>query len=95
MSTPISKTVTVRNAQGLHMRPANALVELASRFDSKITIGNGGDAFDCKSMLSLMTLGAEDGSQWIVTTDGQDSGTALDQIAAFFESGFETDNENN
>ena len=75
------------------MRPANALVELANRFDCTVSIGNGGESFDCKSMLSLMTLGAEDGSQWLVTADGEDAETALSTIAEFFESGFEINNE--
>ena len=49
--------------QGLHARPADLLVRLANQFESKILIGKNGEVVDCKSMISLMTLGAEKGTE--------------------------------
>ena len=94
MSTPLSRTVTVRSEQGLHLRPANALVELANRFESNVQIGKGGELFDCKSILSLMTLGAAQGTELMIEVDGADAQQAVQAIESFFESGFETPNEN-
>lgn len=95
MNTPLSQTVTVRNTQGLHARPADALVRVASQFESKILIGKGGEMVDCKSILSLLTLGAEQGTQLQLSAEGDDASSALTAINELFEAGFEVRNENN
>ena len=61
--TPLSRTVTVRNPQGLHARPADLLVRMASKYESTILIGKDGELVDCKSILSLLTLGAGQGTE--------------------------------
>ena len=88
-NSPLTRTVTVRNPQGLHARPANLLVDLASRFQSNILIGKDGELVDCKSILSLLTLGAAQGSELSVTADGDDADEALKSIAKLFDEGFE------
>ena len=94
MSTPLTGTVTVRNPQGLHARPADALVRLASQFESKILIGKGGELVDCKSILSLLTLGAEEGTELQLTAEGEDADSALGAINKLFDAGFEDQNGN-
>lgn len=93
-SSPLTRTVTVLNPQGLHARPADMLVRLANRYRSEIQIGKAGQFVDCKSILSVLTLGATHGTELTVSADGDDAVDALESIHGLFESRFEeTDNE--
>ena len=91
--SPLTRTVTVRNPQGLHARPANLLVDLANKFQSDILIGKDGEQVDCKSILSLLTLGAAQGTELSVSADGADAAEALQSIAQLFEAGFDDKNQ--
>lgn len=92
-TTPLTRTVTVRNPQGLHARPADQLVRLASSFQSKIMIGAGGEVVDCKSILSLLTLGAAQGTELSLSAEGTDAAQALQSISDLFDAGFDETNE--
>jgi len=86
--TPHVRTVTVSNPEGLHARPADLLVRMASKFKSKILIGKDGELVDCKSILSLLTLGAAQGTELSISADGADAAEALESIAQLFDTGF-------
>lgn len=88
-----TRTVTVRNLQGLHARPADLLVRMASAYQSIILIGRDGELVDCKSILSLLTLGAAQGTVLTISADGSDAKDALDAIVDLFEAGFDDTNE--
>lgn len=87
-NTPQTRTVTVLNEAGLHARPAHLLVELASKFQSSITIGKGSEFVDCKSILSLLTLGAAKNTKLSLRADGADAAEAVQSIVELFESSF-------
>ena len=90
MSKTAQCPVTVLMPQGLHMRPADILAKAASQFQSRIEIGrpNNRDRFDCKSILSVMTVVAEQGTELIVYAEGDDCEEALATIQKLFEEGF-------
>ena len=92
-TTPLTRTVTVRNPQGLHARPADSLVRLANQYEATILIGKNGELVDCKSILSLLTLGAAQGTELSLSAEGADAAVALESIAELFESGFDETNE--
>jgi phosphocarrier protein HPr len=83
------RLVTVRNPQGLHARPADMFVRLALQFASHIEIVKDGERFDGKSILSLMTLAAEQGTELVLRADGPDAEEALDALAELFGRGFD------
>lgn len=86
---PLQRTVKVLNEQGLHLRPAGALSKVAGQFQSTISLSKGGEDFDCKSILSLMTIGATQGSELTLKAEGPDAEAALSVIADLFSSGFD------
>ena len=92
-TSPLTRTVTVRNPQGLHARPADLLVRMASKFESTILIGKDGELVDCKSILSLLTLGASQGTELSITADGADATDALESIVQLFDAGFDDKNQ--
>ncbi|MEP9391444.1 HPr family phosphocarrier protein [Gordonia sp. VNQ95] len=74
-----STTVTVGSAVGLHARPATIIAEAAADAGVPITLAvEGGEPVDAGSALMIMTLGAEKGTNVIVSSD--DAG-ALEHIA--------------
>ncbi len=84
-----TRLVTVTNPQGLHLRPADMLARLALQFESTVEIERGGDRFDGKSIMSLMTLAAGQGTQLLLRASGPDAEEALDALAELFGRGFD------
>ncbi len=87
-STVITRNVVVRNPQGLHARPADLVVREASRYQAEIMLEKDGHRVDCKSILSLLTLGAECGTQMSLLAEGADAEQAVAMISELFDSGF-------
>ncbi len=65
---------------GLHMRPAGIFVQEASKYKSKITIFNGDQMADGKSIMGLLTLGLGHGSVMKIVADGPDEHRALEHL---------------
>ncbi len=84
-----SRVVTVTNPQGLHARPADMFARLAMQYESSIVIVREGDRFDGKSILSLMTLAAEQGTELLLEASGPDADEALEALAELFGRGFD------
>jgi phosphotransferase system HPr (HPr) family protein len=81
----IRHTVRISNSQGMHMRPAAALVETARRFQSSVFVSKDDKRVDAKhSPLELLFLGALQGSELIVEVSGPDAREALDALLAVF-----------
>lgn len=79
------KELTIVNKRGLHARAAARFVHLASGFDSQILVTHDGEEADGKSILSLMVLGASQGTSIRVRAEGPDEEQALARLAAFIE----------
>ena len=74
-----SKTVTVGSSVGLHARPAALIAEAVSKAGVPVTLATpGGNAIDAGSPLMIMTLGAKQGTEVVVSSDDT---TVLDRIA--------------
>ena len=82
---PLRRSVIIANPQGLHMRPITAFVELAGTFQSNVTVLKGAERFNGKSPLSLLGLGAEQGTELTLEVSGPDQEQALDALATFLE----------
>ncbi len=84
----IEVTVTITNRAGLHTRPAATLVKLASKFKSEFTICKDGNELNGKSIIGVMTLAAEHGSQLLLRFEGEDETEASKAVVDLFENGF-------
>jgi phosphotransferase system HPr (HPr) family protein len=79
---PLCSKVTITNPQGFHMRPMSAFVQLASKFESTVhVIKADGQRIDGKSMLGLLGLAAEQGTELILEVSGADAAAALEALA--------------
>jgi phosphocarrier protein HPr len=94
MNSSIQKTVTVTNPLGIHLRPAHMLSRAAAQFECQVEIEKDGQAIDCKSIISILTLGAQQGTQLQLRAIGRDAQQAVEAISQLFQSGFpEADSE--
>ena len=80
--------VKVANRLGLHARAAARFVQLAARFESRITVSSDDSRADGKSILGLLTLAAREGTRLRLTAEGRDAGEALAQIGALVRDRF-------
>ncbi|MGH1366482.1 MAG: HPr family phosphocarrier protein [Calditrichia bacterium] len=84
----LKKTFTIKNKFGLHARPAAHFVKTAGRFKSKIDIAKDGLVANGKSIMGLMTLAAETGSNVDIMIDGDDAEAAMEAISELIENKF-------
>lgn len=84
----IRKTLEVKNKAGVHARPAAALVKAASKYKSDVFIHMYGYKVNGKSILGVMTLAAECGSELEFEINGQDEEKAFEEIKELFDTGF-------
>ena len=83
----ISKTLTVVNPSGLHLRPAGVLSQTAMKFKSDITIECGEKKIVAKSVLNVMAAGIKCGTEITLICDGEDEQAAMDTLRQAIESG--------
>ena len=79
----ISKSITISIPSGLEARPVALLVQVASRFESKITIESGDKTVNAKSIMGMMTLGLAAGEDVTVNADGADEESAVAEIEKY------------
>ncbi len=79
----ISKSITISIPSGLEARPVALLVQVASRFDSKIYIESGEKTVNAKSIMGMMTLGLAAGEKVTVNADGTDEEKAIAEIEKY------------
>ena len=65
--------IEIKNAEGLHMRPAMQFVDVANRFSSDITVTNGKNSADGKSIMQMSMLAATYGTKLKIRTEGADA----------------------
>lgn len=85
----VRKKVRIVNEAGLHARPAATLVKLASKFESEFFIHMYGYRVNGKSILGVMTLAAEEGTELELELNGPDEVEAAEAIADLISNGFE------
>ena len=89
------KHVTVRNRAGIHARPAAQIVQLASKFISKITMIKEAERenINAKSVMGIITLGAGYNTTLLLRAEGPDEEKAVEAIAGLFERRFDFEEE--
>ncbi len=74
------RTLKIQNELGLHLRSASLLVAEVGKYQSKISIYKDEVSADGGSILSVIGLFAEKGSEIIVEAVGDDAAAALDGL---------------
>lgn len=88
MDSPVVRQVRIVNPLGLHARPAALFVKTASRFGADVELGKDGMMVNGKSIMGVMMLAAECGSDIIIKARGPDAREAVEALAQLITSGF-------
>ena len=84
----VSQKVNVKNATGLHLRPAGLLCEIAMKYASKVTFHTENNyKANAKSVLSVLGACVKAGEEIEVFCDGPDEAEALADIVASIQAG--------
>jgi len=82
------RNVRIGNKYGLHARPAAEFVKLAGTFRSEIFVRKDELQVNGKSIMGIMMLAAEFGSEIVIRASGADAAAAVDALAALVERRF-------
>jgi len=82
----IKKELIIKNKQGLHARPAAIFVQVANKFDARITVRRDTEEVNGKSIMGILMLGAEKGSLIVIEADGSDAEQALAELEKIISS---------
>jgi phosphocarrier protein HPr len=82
-TTIVQREVTVGSRVGLHARPAAAVAKAAAAQPATVRIAKGpdGNPVDARSLLSIISLGAEFGDPITVSSEGDGATESVHAIA--------------
>ena len=83
-------SVKISNKYGLHARASTRLAEVAKKFQSSIRLSRVGanEEVDAKSILGILTLGAEKGQTLRIRASGEDAKQAVDALVEVVRQNF-------
>ncbi len=84
----IEKDLTIRNRQGLHVRPCNLLAEVCRKYRSHVTVVKDSIVANAGSILDLLILCAGQGTTLRFTVSGEDEKEAMAAIEALVVGNF-------
>ena len=84
----MERIVNVKNASGLHARPAGMFVKKAAEFKSTVEVSAKGKTVNAKSIMGIMSLGLAQGDELTIIANGEDQEAAINALAELIGSGF-------
>ncbi|HLZ87917.1 MAG TPA: HPr family phosphocarrier protein [Puia sp.] len=80
----ITKEYLILAPEGMHARPATAMVKLARQFQVAIQLRKGGKAARLNSLMSILALGIKGGEAVVLEFEGADETAAVVAFDGFF-----------
>ncbi|MGL4799167.1 MAG: HPr family phosphocarrier protein [Cellulosilyticaceae bacterium] len=79
----IRETVSLQLKNGLEARPAALFVQIASKYESHISVVVQEKQVNAKSIMGMMSLGSIKGANLDLMVDGEDEREAADALIKF------------
>ena len=79
----ITKKIQIQLQNGWEARPVAVLVQVASQYNSSIYVECDDRKVNAKSIMGMMTLGLTAGEEVVVSANGDDEQTAMDDIVKY------------
>lgn len=83
----ITKDYTILASEGMHARPATALVKLVRPFSSTVLIKKGEKEVKMNSLLNILSMGVKGGDVVTIIAMGEDEGMVAEALDMFFKEG--------
>jgi len=87
----LERTIQIQNRYGLHARPAAEFVKLANRFQCDVWVRKDDLEVNAKSIMGVMMLAAEYGSEITIRALGDDAPEALTELCGLVDRKFGED----
>ncbi|MBQ3329884.1 MAG: HPr family phosphocarrier protein [Ruminococcus sp.] len=84
----VSKKVTLVNAQGFHMRPADDFVNAVKKYPCKVTLMHNGKSVNLMNKMFIIASAIKCGQEVEVICDGPEEDAALAELTGMIENGF-------
>ena len=84
----LRRTFKITNALGLHLRAAAAFVQAANRFQAEVDLQKDHLRVSGKSLLGLLGLGANLGSELTLIVSGPDADAAMHALSDLVQNKF-------
>ncbi len=87
-TSALERSIVIQNRFGMHARPAAEFVKLANRFQSDVWVKKDDLEVNAKSIMGVMMLAAEFGSEITIRAQGDDAPQALLELCALVDRRF-------
>jgi phosphotransferase system HPr (HPr) family protein len=77
----VERSARLPEAVALHARPAGVLVRAASAFAADVFVSANGRRANAKSILDILSLGAEGGTELVIDASGDSAVAAAEHLA--------------
>jgi phosphocarrier protein HPr len=77
--------LVIKDADGIHARPAGLVVKAAKQFESKCTVVFGEKQCDLRKLLALMGMGIKQNDKITIRVEGPDEDAAAEGVKKAFE----------
>lgn len=85
----IERKLVIKNKLGLHARPAARLVEITARYDADIFLKRGDLEVNGKSIMGILMLAAERGTEITIRSEGKDEEDMTQAVTDLLEGKFD------
>ncbi len=85
----IEKSFKLENKLGLHIRPAYLLAQIASKYNSQVTIIKDSLKVNATSILEIMSLNAPFGTEIKIIVEGQDEQDCIKELEEIIQRKFD------
>ncbi|MCI8956042.1 MAG: HPr family phosphocarrier protein [Eubacterium sp.] len=76
----VSRTFTISNTEGLHMRPAGIIAKEMGKFSSNITLVFREKRINAKSLINIISACIKSGAEVTFECDGEDEEAAIAKV---------------
>lgn len=83
----VTEKLQIKNASGLHMRPAGIFVKEVQGFKSEVLFTFKGSEYNAKSMINVLSAAVKCGDEIELIINGEDENDCLAAIKAVVENG--------
>lgn len=80
----ITKEYLILAPEGMHARPATAMVKLAKQFQAAVQLKKGEKKVKLNSLLNILSLGIKGGEAVVLEFEGADEAVAAGAFDTFF-----------
>ncbi|MCD6115410.1 HPr family phosphocarrier protein [bacterium] len=81
----IKRKLIIENKYGLHARPAAQFVQIASQYDADIKIKKDNIEVNGKSIMGILMLAVEKGSEVELSVNGKNEEDAIEALSEFLK----------